>query len=89
MATLENLTCYTGNYANYKIIATTKTGKNIDLSNEYVGFVNNTGSDSIRKDGKDLDGIIADENIESAHYILSCPDPYDRSKELTTKYKIK
>lgn len=89
MKTLENLTCYTGNYANYEVIAITKENRKIDLTREYVGLVNNDGKGSYWRHGKDLSKIVADENIVSAHYTLRCPDPYDKSKELTTSYVIK
>lgn len=87
--TLEDLTCYTGNYATYKVIAITKDRKVLNLTREYVGLVNNDGKGSYVRNGKDLKKIITDENIVSAYYTLSCPDPYDRSKELKSSYVIK
>ena len=89
MKTLENLTCYTGNYANYEVVAITKDKKKINLTREYVGLVNNDGKGSYWRHGKDLSKIVTDENIVSAHYTLRCPDPYDNSKELVTTYIIK
>ena len=87
--TLEDLTCYTGNYATYKLIAITKDKKVLDLTREYIGLVNNDGNGSYVRMGEDLNKIILDENIASAYYTLFCPDPYDKSKELISSHVIK
>jgi hypothetical protein len=67
MKTLENVSCWTGNNKNYKLYAV-KNGKEIDLTQEYVGQIDQYNDGSFERHcGKDLNAL--KEEYESAYYV--------------------